>query len=66
MADSPDAVFLNTEKSASKSSFALLTGTEMLSQSPAGEMVVGVRPASCSHDLTASAVSGLGATRAST
>lgn len=45
----PDSEWVYTAKSASKSSLALLTGIETLSQSPAGEAVVTVRPASLSH-----------------
>ena len=56
----------NSVKSASRSALALLTGTEMLSASPAGVIFVAVMSFSLSQAATAAAVSGLGATNAST
>lgn len=57
---------VKTEKSASSISFALLTGTEIASQSPAGEIVVALRPFSMIQALTASTVSFVGAVNAPT
>lgn len=62
----PVAVWLNTAKSASSSSLALLTGIEKLSMSPAGDAGVATMSFSVSHALTAATVSGLGATNALT
>lgn len=66
IASTPVSSCLNTEKSASKSSFALLTGTSNPSQSPAGEIAFAVMPFSASQALTASTLSLLGATSSST
>ena len=56
----------NVEKSASNKVFALLTGTLIAIQSPAGEIVVAFRPLSRSHEPTASLVAWLGAANAAT
>ena len=57
---------LKTLKSASKSSFALLTVVWKPSQSPAGEMVIALMPFPLRKDVTASDVSVVGAMKAST
>lgn len=65
-----DCVFVlscvNTVKSVSSSSFALLTVAEKDSQSPAGELVCAVMSFSFNQACTAWTVSSFGATKAST
>ena len=58
----PESVCSKTVKSASRSSFALLTGTEKLSQSPAGDAVVASMSFSLSQANTAEDAAGFGAT----
>ena len=62
----PESVCSKTVKSASRSSFALLTGTEKLNQSPAGDAFVVSMLFSFSHALTASTDSCFGVTKSST
>lgn len=62
----PDGVWLNMENLVSSSSFALLTGMENWSQSPAGDTLEASMPFSVSQVLTAATVSGFGVTSAST
>ncbi len=57
---------VKTENSALKSEDAWLTGIETASQSPAGEIVVAVRPFAVSHSLTSEVDSAAGFTNAST
>lgn len=61
----PLALCVKMEKSASKSSFALLTGTSSVSQSPAEVSGTALRPFSLNHSLTAETDSAFGATNAS-
>ena len=62
MAVVPVSTCVYSAKSASKSSFALLTGIEKLSQSPAGEAVVASMSFSLSQANTAEEAAGFGAT----
>jgi hypothetical protein len=66
MVFSPVLSLVNSVNSAANISFALETGIEMLSQSPAGEIVFAVNPLAVRNSLTTETVSGFGATNAST
>lgn len=57
---------VKTEYSASIRSLILLTGALMLSQSPAGEIVVAFNPFSLSQASTVAVLSGLGDTKDTT